>query len=504
MKKFLMFLFILLVCSLEMQAQKIGFDNKFVKVSVASSRDSLFLLDSHSLTNFNVVDIPDLRQSGISVDTDGKKLANDLTQLGIGKLMLDKMLCRDAYGLHFEKLNQMAEENITRDEIEIAGEDATADIKENLKSEVRRQLLKSCYIVIADNKRWKVFYVEIDDNIINQAYEHFNNMEKYDLIKVSVSYVAGGKTKTWGSTTFEISKKVPAFAVRGNVYSRRPFLAQLGPEEGVKNADRFFVYRGFERDSVFYSKKICTARATDVRSDSTRLYTISGRFASSGKGDVAVKMSPKKFSYSLMGSASFGDDARYGGRFMGEYLGSFKKNGIAHYFVWSFDYLQYKKEPMGVWWSPKDQKFKQPFLSHAALSLGYGMGINLLGRVEIMPYLMVGGIYTTRMHEMFNSDDPLYTWDKDFGGWATISEERTDATPEEIEEYGTFHTPQEWGVIGYAGVKININVWYPFQITAGADYNYVLRFKKDVPFSRALAPHETNRINAYLGFRIHF
>ncbi len=493
MKKILMLLSILLVCGLEMQAQKVGFDNKFVKVSVASSRGYLFSSDEHSRINFNVIEISELDQPGINVETDNKELANKLTQLGIGKLMLDKMLCRDANGLHFEKLNQMAEENITRDEIEIAGEDATADIKENLKSDVRRQLLKSCYIVIAGYNRWKVFYVEIDDDIINQAYEHSNDMEKYDLIKVPVSYVANGKLK--GNSIFEISKKVPDFAVRGNVYSRSPFLAQLGPEEGVKNADRFFIYRSFERDSVFYSKKICTARATDVKSDSTRLYTISGRLASSKKGDVAVKMSPKKFSYSLMGSASFGDDARYGGRFMGEHLGSFKKSGIAHYFVWSLNYHQYKKEPMGLWWSENDFEYKQPSLMQADLSLGYGMGINLLGRIEIMPYAMVGPVYVTRTHELFNgSSHPLYTWDSENGSWVDMYD---PDNPEEL--------PGELGLIGYVGAKVNVNIWYPLQITAGVDYNYTyIPEDEDSHFDKAIDPHTLNRINAYVGFRIHF
>ena len=52
---------------------------------------------------------------------------------------------------------------------------------------------------------------------------------------------------------------------------------------------------------------------------------------------------------------------------------------------------------------------------------------------------------------------------------------------------------------GHAGLRLNVNLWYPVQLTVGADYNcnIPLDKKKEVSYKN----HELNRLNFYAGLR---
>lgn len=494
----------LLLFAVEASAQRLSFDSKYIKVGVVGNGE-------YDMTTFKTD--PNIRYLG-SVDapfderikgdkTSMEAAARTLTEAGAGKQVLDLLLQRDAEGLHFDRLYAEALTNTTIEEVNEAKLDISAETKDVLKKEISRQLLKNNFIVLFSYKEkrsgkkkyyWNVFKVEIDDKIIEQAFLTWNDMERYDQIKVPVKYVARGKVDE--NLVLETSKKVSDFAVRGPVYSRHPFFARVGAGQGVKSGDLLYIYRSYlDDDNTMYSRKVCTVRATDVYADSTRLYTISGKFASRKRGDIAVYKGAHRWSFAVMGQASFGDDPRYGARVLWERrVGRFSKHGFTSYFLMGIDFNTFKKEPEGVWWDT-DGNPERPMLMSLSFNLGYGLGFNFLGRFELMPYILVGlqgnslinmdlsdiKLSDTEPSDTESSDADLIYYDKEQGGWTMLN---NDGTP--------FFS-------GHAGLRLNVNLWYPVQLTVGADYNYNLPLDKKC--EAAYKNHELNRVNFYAGLR---
>ena len=480
-------LFILLALFLDIcaNAQKLSFDAKYIKVGVVSNKTLPPITDNANIRNLGYVNYRYVSNKKI----DGNVIADKLNQDKIGKTVLNRLLKRDLHGrLDMTSLYEEALKNTTLQETEVAMQDFSAEAKDVLKKEISYQLLKNNYIIIIQEipkKKhpekskyyWQAFHVDIDDRIIQQVFLNWENPSIYDEIEVPVSFVGEGRYYT-NSFLFDLGKKVPAFAIRGSVFSRHPFLAYTTAQQGVKKGDRFFIYRFKEnRKGEIYSKKVCTTRATDVTDEHTRLYTVSGKYASKKRGDIAVQKDRHKTSLSLMGQYSAGNDSRIGGRILFDYLTHFSKRGIAQYVLIGLDYNRYKKEPEGVWWN-ENGEFAQPALNDINASLGYGFGFNLLGRIEIMPYALIG-----YQHTFLTNRESLIYWDHDSDDWATLN----------FDGYNAF--------VGHAGIRLSINIWYPLQLMIAADYNYAT---KDKEYNQIIERHDMNRVNFYAGFRLHF
>lgn len=492
MKRLLVILFLSLGVSIYSYSQKLSFDAKYIKVGVVSNDWSRQLSDNPNIRNLGNI--------GYSYSENGTEIAKRMSEAGVGRLVLDRLFQRDGAGLHVEHLYETALQNTIFEEIEVALQDASAEVQDVLKRDIAKQLLKNNYIVLSKtvNLRegkaipkmrtyWQVFYVDITDRIIEQAYSNWQDLSVYDQIKIPIRFVAKGKSKI-NEFIFDIAKKVPAFAVRGSVFNRKPFLARTSSSQGVKKMDRFYIYRFKEnRKGEIYSKKVCTARATEINNESTRLYTISGKYASTKKGDVAVQRDRHKSSFSLMGQYSAGNDPRFGGRLQFEQLLNFSKYGVAQYFLAALEYNQYKNEPEGIWWNYDKKESIQPKLNNAAVMLGYGIGFNFLGKIELVPYMLAG--YQNSF--LFNSSDNLVYWNKDLEVWDSLNDDKSG----ELIKSGN-------AIVGYTGIKININIWYPVQMTIGADYNLTVSLTKS--FKPILSRHEQNRLNIYAGLRINF
>lgn len=480
MKKILIVLNLVLFMSICCYAQKITFDSKYVKVGVLSNEWPSCMANNPNIRNL------------------GNLNGSTFDQSQIGKQILDKLLLRNEAGLHMDKLYEQALQNTTTEELEVAINDPSAEVKDHLKREVAHQLLKNNYIIIFSTdskakKYWSVYHVEIDDKIINQAYLNWKSPNNYDQIKVPVKLVAKGKVpqkaKDQNELIYRIAKKVPAFAVRGPVTNRFPFTARMGNNLGVKKNSRIFLYRVKEdSNGDIYSKKVCTTRATEISENNTRMYMTSGSFPSTKKGDVAVLKDRHRSSVSLYGQGSFGDDARFGAQLQYDYLLDFSKKGIAQYLLFNIGANRYNKEQEGVWWNSENKEPVQPVLNHVEANIGYGVGFNLLGRIEIVPYIMGGyqfSIVTNKGKLDDNLDTGLIFWDnskEQWDGWQTMK--------------WTGH-----GFVAYAGAKLNVNIWYPIQLSVGADYNFSFGENTLKPIRDR---HELNRVNLYAGFRVHF
>lgn len=486
MKKLQLILLILIGASIYANAQKSSFDAKYITVGVTSNEwpDQLY-------NNPNLRHLGKLPLSYINKDkVDARSIVKHLNDENIGRTVLDRLFQRDSQGLYVNELYNQALQNTIIEELEVALHDASAEKKDVLKKEISRQLLKNNYIIIFQTvnkkrgdkiktkKYWQVFHVNIDDKIIEQAFLNWRNPAVYDQIKVPVTFIAEGKVRD--ELIFDIAKKVPAFAIRGSVFNRTPFLARTIAQQGVKKKDRFYVYRLKEnRNGRIHAKKVCTARVTEVTNEATRLFTISGRYASTKKGDIAVQRDRHKSSVSIMGQYSAGNDARYGGRLQHEYLLNFSKKGIAQYLLTGIEYNKYKKEPEGVWWEGTQNI--QPTLHSTSALLGYGIGLNFLGRIELMPYMMIGyqAFFTSSLGDGEVWNDKNEYW-------------------EGIDLQNKLSS----SFVGYAGARFNINIWYPVQLTIGADYNFSTT--PSAGYEIITRQHKLNRLNFYAGLRFHF
>lgn len=483
--------------------QELEFDSKFFPVGYAANAECDGLIQNRHL---RPIHLPKLYMFSYSYGKE-HEVAQKLTSEGYGKQVLDALLQRDESGLHIEGLYSQALKYVSTDEKDIAAHDQSAETTDVLKKDIAKQLLQNNYIILLDNDgnhtHWAVFHVDITDAVIQQAYLNWNDMERYDQIQVKVSFRAKGSVKSKKSDLIvnKIAHKVPHFTVRGAIIDRHPFLTDLGRVEGVRKNDRVYIYKPkiAKNDKVVLSK-IASTRVVGFESGNARLFTISGKFASSKKGEIAVWHDSHKKSISLMGATSFGGDPRFGGRISFENLISFSKLGIAQYGLVSLDYNIYNREPKGVWFDYETKEDKQPNLSYGAISGGYGLGFNFLGRIEVMPYLMVGCQISN-----FSNSDLLY-WDNAQGNWGHFKHTTSSSSYSSDKDEFDIKAEQAFALIGHGGVRVSVNIWYPLQLTFGADYNYMysLNDKEQVdPFKPIYDRHEMNRVNFYAGIRIH-
>ncbi len=508
MRKLLLIIHTILFLSISVYAQKITFDYKYVTVGVYGNRSSW----PATMQNSNNFRYLGTTLPSYDVNKTYQEIEKDLNDNRMGKYILDILLERDYSGLHMDRLYDQALRNTTVEEIEVAIKDVSAETKDILKREIAHQLLKNNYIVLFQTAkrnrlmserppkeicRWSVYHIEINDKIIEQVYSNWRSLYKYDQIIVPVKFVANGRIRKSfdnDNLVFKIAKKVPAFAVRGPLTGRFPHTARITQKQGVKNSDRICIYRIKEnRKGDIFSKKVCWTRALDVDDNSCKMFKIAGNMPSLKKGEIAVLRDRKKSSVSLLGEYSGGGDARYGGRFQYDYLFHCWNGGIANYLIASVSYNHYKKEPLGIWWG--DTQSIQPILVQYDYIGGYGMGFNLLGRIEMIPYAMFG----FSMINVTNIKDKTFTyWDSVEEKWVT--ENTTNINYEDGIEYDSpLLSTGFWSM--YVGSKININLHYPFQLTLGTDYNMIKSNDNANPF---LDRHIIKRINVYAGLRFHF
>lgn len=525
--RILILLVVLSTCT-TLPARKVGYTARFVKVGVVCDSPQLQLPDEF-FYKLNVV-LPSLDSLLFTRD---KRLSRRkcleaaayLTRYGSGKQVLDALLDKTPGGKpDMTSLYQKALENATYDDVMEARQDAGAATADVLKKELSRMVMKTNYIVYVEGASWVVFKVVVTDRIIDQV---FFNWERpaYDLIQVPVEYVAHGTRRRTlaqsisrmlsenvsenfsddlsdtGHMLLDMGKKAPAFALRASLRSRHPFYVNMGDTQGIKSGDMVSIYRShIDRKGRLFSKKVCSARATDVYDNTSRLYSVSGKFASMKKGDVAVWRGRRNNALSIMGQYSFGgNDPGYGIRLQYERrIGKFTRRGMAHYLLAGIEAGRYGREPAGVWWpgdydtslnpDPREVAGRsiRPVLVNAGVNVGYAPGFSLLGRIELMPYVLTGiqvSVITRKL-----------TW------W-------------EYEAPSMYASvPSGWknadGVVaffltGHAGLRMNVNVRYPLQLTCGADYSYHYMLR-GISTKAATRAHELNRLQFYAGLRYIF
>ena len=387
---------------------------------------------------------------------DGETLARRLNEAGVGKMVLDFLFQYNGQGLSEDMLRDRAFANAQTADEELAA--AGLIDKETLLRDDLLPILEHNYIVLKRGfspEKWYVFRVGINQEIWDQVYNCWNDMERYNQIEVPVEYVKDGKHKLqigeFNPNLRQISRKVPAMAIRGQIIAHHPLRIGLGTSSGLKNRDRMYIYRTTtDKDGNLVSKKIGTARIGKVHADTAWIYSQSGGYASRKRGDIAVFMPDKKNGHSLTVNMM---DGSYGLAYTYDHMVFNNRHGFAGYVMaqvgasvygdtWNDKLYNYNCEITG-----NAESLRSPIIVDGGL--GFGVGWTFLHRLEIVPFFMA-------------QYEGLYFHQKKTEEEKEIAESRDEV---DLHMAHSIRVP--------VGVKVNLNIWYPLQLTVGATYDFV-------------------------------
>ncbi len=395
----------------------------------------------------------DLYISSDLLDGDINEFDNILRSLNnqnAGKKILDFLFKYDGNSLSEDLLKERAYSDANLDDKERAGVSFLNDRK--ILEEDYLPILQNNYIYVEGKRNWYVFYVKINKEILNEVFNSWNDMNRYNQIHVDVVKVKRGKIpkirkgRGDASQYKKVGKKVPQFTLRTKVCSRNPFKGGVGSRHGVKNGQRFLVMRTFAKkakgnDSIprLYSKKIATVRATTIDRDTTIFHTIAGGGASAKNADVLVYRPDAKFSLLLEPTFQLSNEM-WGARLSYIQTVKFLRHGWAVYNMTSggFNFKMFDKHVKGG--DGHEYDFVQSYLT-----VGPAFGYSFLRRCEIMPYIQIGADYVTTK----------------------------DKFPDSENDDGTYNYKNNtWAFRAAGGARINVNILYPLQFTAGMEYYF--------------------------------
>lgn len=280
----------------------------------------------------------------------------------------------------------------------------------------------------------------------------------YDNMKVGMKFITSAKysssssdkdngfensvTESFKSAMHVLETKVGSWQVLGGITNLHPLRAKIGKKEGVKNGARYriYYYKQEENGEIKAVAKgyVRATKVADTRKkikDSTpesEFYQISGVTAAD-YGEILKQSN----------DWSLGADFSYRVGSLKGYYVDFDKllkintKGISQYAMLGIGFDLLSKGKL------KDhdvQGFGDSGISFINVGLGYGVGIHPVRHIEFVPFVKVG-------IDMINVDG-------------------------DSDDDSTFSKNSAY--FGAAGMKVNINVVYPFQIFGSVDYSALL------------------------------
>lgn len=402
-------------------------------IGVTGAYDRLIELGYEGMVENNNVQLPAL--SG----TDERVMLQVLNNNGIGKKVLDFLFQKQADGsLSEELLKERALKSARFADVE-RSKVGLIDSKTILKEDYL-PILKNNFILIVQGDLWYVFHVDIDEKIWNDVFASWNDPRAYDRIKVNVSFRAKGK-KALKPQKFirKLALKVPELAIRGQVISRNPFLAEIREKAVLGDGDRFFTYRQKQNSKgELYSSKVSTVRATlSYKEGEQYMYTIAGGEASASKGDIVVYKPDMKQALSLTGHWMKGSREL---SLTWDYLFGMTQTGKSLHFLVNAGVGGFEGHRTTLY-EVEGKLYKSPTFANLGIGLGYGM--TFLHRIQVMPYIY------------YLSYEGIFTM------------------PYSSSNYNDDQAEMDWThIIRFPiGLRVNVNLWYPLQLTAGVQYN---------------------------------
>lgn len=325
---------------------------------------------------------------------------------------------------------------------------------------------------------YKLDYNEQIDNIVmNEAWIYdddteddiLRKKEAWDNMYVGLKYISrakgtgsckeedGGLEKaavsSYLATISNLEDQIDAWKVVSSISDIRPIRSKIGTKEGVKNTARYRAYSFTEdRDGNRISKPKGYLRATKVASNrmnangetpKSEFYQISGFKLEKG---MILRQSND---LALGGGLSYRV-----GSFQGYYLNldkliSIKTNSFSQYVLVNVGFDVYSESKLEKNQLKKDLGSGLNFIN---ASIGYSFGIRPIRYIEFAPYVLLGidGINV-------NGED------SDEDNQSDNDEEKSDESFSKKTAY-----------TGSVGLKVNLNICYPFQIFGALDYSLLL------------------------------
>lgn len=366
-----------------------------------------------------------------------------------GKKILDYLFQYDGHKLSEELLKERAFKDSDLDDQERARVSFLNDrrvIEENYLP-----ILQNNYIYVEKERQWYVFHVQIDKEILDQVFNCWNDIDRYNKIKVPIKKLKKGRIPKKGRSNEEqyrkVRKRVSAFAVRTKVASRNPFLGNVGTLHGVENGHRFLVMRTFagkedaQGNVHLYTKKIATARAVDVGRTQSMFHTFAGGSPSAKNADILVFRPDWRISV-MTDFLYLPSNETLGWRMMAFFAPNYMRHGWTLYPLTSVGgtFFQFDEDRNGV--DSDEADFAQTYFT-----VGGGLGYSFLRRFELMPYMLTG-------LDLVTSKDKF---------------------PDKKNDDGTYNYKDNTGAFrAIGGARVNVNIFYPLQLTGGAEYFFTV------------------------------
>lgn len=283
----------------------------------------------------------------------------------------------------------------------------------------------------------------------------------------------------------KFSQACPVFALGAQVVDTKSHntAARIGTGDlaSLSSGDRFYAYRTVldEKTEQPVSKRIGVMRAIkishssmrDTNNDSTLFVQIAGRRTpSSNYGDVLVYTPDKRMATGVAGTFQKG---MVGAKVDFDWMVNMSRMGFAGYAMASLGVkVPYKN--VGDWYildseGEKEQKHLTGLLSKVDhiivpyLRLGYGLGFHFWHSFEIRPYVMIGAELPMLLTASGTVEPTMDMESQIFCPYGFRKEEPT--VDELTRSVGL-------NVSGTAGVRFTLNISYPLQVYAGAEYTY--------------------------------
>lgn len=395
--------------------------------------------------------VPAPEEKGRFSEDQIKSAEFELNHQKAGAYVLWYLMNYNGSSINEKLLQERAIKNVTVGDYERA-EAGFLDTQTILKEDVL-PILSHNYIYfenIVDGGKlaYMIFHVNIDQKIMDDVYNSWNNMSHFRSINPTVTFVAGGICEN-NNEKFQaqLANKIADFAIRGQLITRSR--ANLTKEDGARVGDRVIIYRqAMDKDGNFYSKRIARARISGWDGDKAHFFRIAGNAGNRKNGDVAVVSRDKRWSTGI--EATY-QPHQYGFTITGDHSGSFHKSGFYNHFIFEIG-MALTDKPDANWQynGPTDTPdaqditgvdFKAPLFFQ--LGFGYGLSKTFLGLFELMPYFEVQGNYAYCMNKDLLKDN---NDNKDGVGGFSV------------------RVP--------VGLRFSINIVYPVQFTAAAGYAF--------------------------------
>lgn len=461
-------LLIVALSSISVNAKKnVFYDSKSQLLGISGNVDSLAAYGFEYKIFKNPiqfkVNMPDPanKKKGYQLDNaaDVQAIENIAAQLNaqhVGKQVLDYLFQYDPSDtinpLSIELLKQRAAQNAQFLDVEYvqatAQGAANGELAMLTEDPYLMAIFKNNYIYLErhvdDGKRilFAVYRVQLDDELFTDIYNVWNLPEAYNKRDPKVEFVGSGTFKDdsdkHADAVTKISKECEPFAIRGQLKGRNPARAYLGENSGAKYGDRVLIYRqGLDELGNPQSKVVSRARINKIEDGMSQMYFISGTKGSAENGDMVVYSPDKKFSVSIEGTYGLGK--WYGASLTVDYLISTLKNSAANIYAMfdaRFDFSPKIDKKYLTWgFRSRQNSFDKPIVFD--LGLGVGIGYTFLGRLEAVPYAK--------------------------GQFEYISFSNYNDNGNSMTAYG-LRVP--------VGLKFNLNIAYPVQLTFGAEYPF--------------------------------